>query len=124
MTKIESVDEFSIEHKTDWQNSKKPIKNFFDVENIAFSHLSCNCAHSRRAKKQRIVGKSRFKGVTFIRDNKVRKKRWRATIFDKNSNKIACGHHLTAKAAALAYDKMAIKIFGKKAITNKKLGSL
>lgn len=39
---IESIDEFSIEHKTSWLYSDDPFKTFFDVDNIAFSHLVCN----------------------------------------------------------------------------------
>ena len=41
--RIESVDELSIEHKQPWQSAPDPQAAFFDVENIAFSHLSCNC---------------------------------------------------------------------------------
>ena len=39
---IETVDEFSIEHKIPWLNSNDPVKNFFSLDNIAFSHLKCN----------------------------------------------------------------------------------
>ena len=39
---ISSVDELSIEHKVPWLNSPNPLELFFDVENIAFSHLNCN----------------------------------------------------------------------------------
>ena len=45
--KIESVEEFSIEHKTPWLDSEDPVELFFDLDNIAFSHLSCNCKVSR-----------------------------------------------------------------------------
>lgn len=41
-SKIESVDELSVEHKVPWLHSEDPIKLFFDIDNIAFSHLSCN----------------------------------------------------------------------------------
>ncbi len=40
--KIKSIDNLSIEHKIDWLDSEDPIKLFFDINNIAFSHLSCN----------------------------------------------------------------------------------
>ena len=40
--RIDNVEDFSIEHITTWQNSDSPIKTFFDIENIAFSHLKCN----------------------------------------------------------------------------------
>ena len=41
---------FSIEHKIEWLDSKNPIKLYFDLNNITFSHLSCNIK-SRRIKK-------------------------------------------------------------------------
>lgn len=37
-------DTFSIEHTVPWLNSDDPVKNFFDIEQIAFSHESCNYA--------------------------------------------------------------------------------
>ena len=45
--KIESAEELSIEHKEPWLDSPNPKELFFDLENIAFSHLSCNI-HARR----------------------------------------------------------------------------
>lgn len=46
--KIESLDEFSIEHKESYVNkdSETAKKLYFDMNNITFSHLSCNCAAS------------------------------------------------------------------------------
>lgn len=38
---------FSIEHKEHWLDSENPVKLFFDLDNIAFSHLSCNVAAGR-----------------------------------------------------------------------------
>ena len=40
--KIENVDDLSIEHKESWQSADDPKAAFFDLENIAFSHLACN----------------------------------------------------------------------------------
>ena len=45
--KIESERELSIEHKIPWLDSENPKKRFFDLDNIAFSHLSCNSSASR-----------------------------------------------------------------------------
>ena len=39
---LESVDNFSIEHKIDWLHSADPVGSFFDITNIAFSHRECN----------------------------------------------------------------------------------
>lgn len=47
--KITDVEDFSIEHKIPWLDSEKPIKVYFDLDNIAFSHRSCNVG-SRRNK--------------------------------------------------------------------------
>jgi hypothetical protein len=38
---IESSDDLSIEHKKAWQSGGSPAL-FWDMENIAFSHLKCN----------------------------------------------------------------------------------
>lgn len=50
---IKSVDELSIEHKEAWLY--KDISLFWDMDNIAFSHLSCNCRASSRRKGKVIV---------------------------------------------------------------------
>lgn len=44
-------DNFSIEHKTPWLDSTTPKQLFFDLDNISFSHLSCNVSHSRKPHK-------------------------------------------------------------------------
>lgn len=41
---------FSIEHKIPWLHSEDPKKLFFDLGNIAFSHLKCNIAAARPGK--------------------------------------------------------------------------
>jgi len=49
--KIEHECELSIEHKESWLDSSNPKKLFFDLENIGFSHLSCNCKSARNVKR-------------------------------------------------------------------------
>lgn len=49
-SEIESEVELSIEHKVPWQDSDNPVKNFFDLDNIGFSHLRCNVGAARRIK--------------------------------------------------------------------------
>lgn len=44
---IETVDELSIEHKIPFLDSEDPQDLFFNLNNIAFSHLSCNIAARR-----------------------------------------------------------------------------
>ncbi len=40
--KIDNIDDLSIEHKIPWFNSETPKELFWDLENIAFSHINCN----------------------------------------------------------------------------------
>ena len=49
-TPIDTVDEVSIEHKEPWLDSDNPAELFFDLDNIGFSHVSCNRQH-RTTKK-------------------------------------------------------------------------
>lgn len=49
---IESVDDLSLDHKTSWQKADDPRAAFFDLENIAFSHLSCNIKAAEKAPRQ------------------------------------------------------------------------
>ena len=49
---IESVDELSIEHKIPYLDSQDPRDLFFNLDNIAFSHLKCNCGAARQTKPQ------------------------------------------------------------------------
>lgn len=51
-TKIETVKDFSIEHKIPWLDSNNPVNTFFDLTNIAFSHLKCNIADRRKPNKK------------------------------------------------------------------------
>ncbi len=49
---ILSVDDLSIEHKEPWLRADDPVQCFFDLDNIAFSHLSCNCGAAFSVKKK------------------------------------------------------------------------
>ena len=46
--KIDTVNNFSIEHRSDWLDSKDPVGLFFDLDNISFSHQDCNSAAGRK----------------------------------------------------------------------------
>lgn len=48
--KIANVDELSIEHKIPWLDSENPKELFFDLDNIAFSHLKCNSGAARQTR--------------------------------------------------------------------------
>jgi len=45
---IESIDDLSVEHIKPWMQSNDPKKMFFSLDNIAFSHLSCNIKNNKR----------------------------------------------------------------------------
>lgn len=45
-----SRETFSIEHVTPWLDSEDPAGLYFDLNNINFSHLSCNVADRRQLK--------------------------------------------------------------------------
>ena len=47
---IEDVDDMSIEHKRPWQSADDPTAEFFNLDNIDFSHLRCNIGARRGAK--------------------------------------------------------------------------
>lgn len=59
--KIETVEEFSIEHKQSWMNVD--VMLFWNLDNIAFSHLACNCEAS---------DKSKWKASTLARNHERR----------------------------------------------------
>jgi hypothetical protein len=40
--RIETLEEWSIEHKDSWQRADDPVQAFWDLDNIAFSHIGCN----------------------------------------------------------------------------------
>ena len=42
---------FSIEHTTPWLDSENPLELFFALDNIAYSHLSCNIGAARKTKR-------------------------------------------------------------------------
>jgi hypothetical protein len=45
--KIETVEELSIEHKLPWEGRSAEL--FWDLNNIAFSHLKCNRQHEHNS---------------------------------------------------------------------------
>lgn len=53
--KIETVNDISIEHKLPWEG--RSVELFWDLENIAFSHVKCNRPH--------IVGNKRTDGLAW-----------------------------------------------------------
>ena len=50
---IETYEELSLEHKQPWLNVDATL--FWDLGNIAFSHLNCNCSTGKRMDKLLVV---------------------------------------------------------------------
>ena len=63
--KIEQIEELSIEHKVPWLYADDPIGLYFNLDNIAFSHLKCNIGRSRKGLKIAECGEL---GATRYRD--------------------------------------------------------
>ncbi len=70
--KIENIDDLSIEHKIAWQSAKNPKETFFDLGNIAFSHLHCNIGIGRRMERSPIIHGT-LTGYQYCRCDKCKK---------------------------------------------------
>lgn len=53
--KIETIEELSVEHKIPWLDKENAKELFFDLDNIAFSHLKCNVSAKRNVQYLKIV---------------------------------------------------------------------
>ena len=65
--RICTVQEFSIEHKVPWLDSDDPEGLFFDLNNIAFSHLRCNIQAAKRIKAMCGTERSYRKGCRCVK---------------------------------------------------------
>jgi hypothetical protein len=65
---------FSIEHLTPWLDSDCPKELFFDLNNIGFSHLSCNISKARKPHKDSREERRRKKTIR-ARNNYSKEKR-------------------------------------------------
>ena len=64
---------FSIEHIIPWLDSENPIELFFDLNNIAYSHLSCNVSDSRGSRGKVTIRSGRIShGISGYRKLKCR----------------------------------------------------
>lgn len=71
--KISSVEELSIEHKVPWLDSEQPSQLFFDLENIAFSHLKCNIRVARKKNKKFFTEEARVSNNRKLNAARMRK---------------------------------------------------
>lgn len=53
---------FSIEHVIPWLDSEDPVGMYFDLENIKYSHLSCNRADARNTTKKYFSREEKLQG--------------------------------------------------------------
>jgi hypothetical protein len=58
---IDNIDNFSVDHKIAWLDSEDPVGLFFDLDNVAFSHIDCNARNHRVVKRPRNHGQSLYK---------------------------------------------------------------
>lgn len=116
---IDCIEDFSVDHKVEWMHQSNAKELYFDLLNIAFSHLRCNSTDHRC--RRIFNNKYGFKGVT--QSNRHKTKQWRAYIH-KDNKTMTLGYFSTKEEAAAVYDKAATELFGLKAVTNKQLGLL
>lgn len=66
------IEDFSIDHKAAWQKADNPKEAFFDVSNIAFSHINCNMAEGGRMSG----GEGHYKAKLTAKDVIAIRERW------------------------------------------------
>lgn len=64
-------DTFSIEHKVSWLDSEDPLKLYFDLDNIAFSHQSCNYSAGGKGRPKQFSDEERA-----VRDRESKRRYW------------------------------------------------
>jgi hypothetical protein len=77
---------FSVEHKVAWLNSEDPLRFFFDLENIDYSHISCNIRDGaskmrkyeskEQAKKANLQKSKQWKDENRVYDPEERRERY------------------------------------------------
>ncbi len=73
---------FSVEHLIPWLDSDDPVKLFFDMENISFSHYVCNNRAARRPTKvhaNKNAGKRAWEKNNRVYDPVKRKEQYKRT---------------------------------------------
>jgi hypothetical protein len=137
---IIEFDEFSIEHKESWSCAEDSKKAYFDVKNIAFSHLTCNVQKIRNSPHKR---KTTALDIDVARDRLIRSPsgfryvrlyeykgivKYMARVPHWEDGKKLKDYFGKARENPIesAYDAdlIMIKLYGEKAVTNQKLGLL
>lgn len=94
---ISEINTLSIEHKQPWQQATNSRQSFFDLDNIAFSHLRCNC----RVKSLPEISSQNTTGFMGVHCDKTNKT-FRASI-QRNGEKWQSKSYHTPQEAHLAY---------------------
>jgi len=68
---IISVNDISLEHKESWLNAENPKETFFDLDNITFSHFSCNSSAHVDPRKKYDTDKERWRADRESRRSKM-----------------------------------------------------
>ena len=85
-----ALDNYSIEHKVDWLNNEDPVGTFFDMDNITYSHQSCNSAAAHCPHKKYFTDEDRASAYAELSKKyrrqtppEVRKERRRARYLEE-----------------------------------------
>jgi hypothetical protein len=84
--KIKTVEELSVEHKVSWIHAEDPVKLFFDLDNIAFSHLKCNMGAARKPNKKYFTEEEKLKAYKEYNQRPEVKERRRQSKKEKYKN--------------------------------------
>lgn len=85
-----SRDNFSVEHKIPWLDSKNPTELFFDLNNIAFSHMFCNFSKARKVNK--LSEEDKLKSRTRTLELKRQRARNNYTTENRRKKYLETGH--------------------------------
>ena len=93
--RIETLEEFSIEHTVPWQGAKSPKETFFDLSKIAFSHIKCNVSAGTRYKGPRSEtthGDTMYdwgcRCIICTAAHSIKGKQWKRNVNYRNINKL------------------------------------
>jgi len=121
-----TYEDYSIEHKVPWLHADNALELFEDLDNLAFSHKSCNSKAARRStkalKKSHTSSKHGFIGV----NHRASSGKYRAVVnvdIGGSRKRRYFGQFATAEEAARLYDKKVVEIYGPNSETNESLGN-
>lgn len=96
---IECVSDFSIDHKTPWRHAPNAEELFYDLDNIAFSHLLCNSLAARRKRIHATI-KDRKRA-----DRRLYRARHRDKVNAANRERIAARRLIDSGGSGLMVDR-------------------